>query len=209
MFKSILVLEAPWDAATVKSTSVWPFVSEFSRVVGLGAYYQTFHGRSSFEHWIEQFNKDDVASPRLLYVAAHGSSGRIQGLQREINGATINEALRKAKKISYVHFGSCLFGSQENLDTLLDTAKHLRWAAGYDQAVDWIDSMALDLMFWSRIGPRDKDDKAKKYLKTHTLAKGLIAEVPGLARNLGFHLSYRWGKGRACLTSPSMALSAG
>lgn len=103
MFNSILLLESPWDTKTVQSSSVWPFVSEFAKVAGLAAYHQMFLDRASFQHWITQFDMDSVPSPKLLYVAAHGSEGRIAGLKRDINGATIITTLKKAKTISHLY----------------------------------------------------------------------------------------------------------
>jgi hypothetical protein len=191
MFKSILVLESPWDSGSIKSKSVWPFVNEFARATGLSAYHQTFSDKSSFRHWVAQYNKEDVASPKLLYVAAHGGNGRIAGLQKEINGKTIISTVKKAKNLRFVHFGSCLFGTENNLEALLQEAKHLQWAAGYEKSVDWVDSTLMDVMFWRRIASRDEETKGRK---THSITKELIADIPGLVKALGFRLQYRYGE---------------
>lgn len=190
MFKSILVLESPWNSDSVESKSVWPFVNEFARATGLSAYHQTFLDKNSFEHWVSQYNKEDIVSPKLLYVAAHGGSGRISGLQKEINSKTIISTLKKAKNLKFVHFGSCLFGTENNLETLLCEAKHLHWAAGYEKSVDWVDSTLMDVMFWRRIASRDEDTKGRK---THSITRELIAAIPGLVNALGFRLQYRYG----------------
>lgn len=191
MFKSILVLESPWDTGSVKSTSVWPFVSEFAKIAKLDAYHQVFSDRASFIHWISCYNKENLHSPKLLYVAAHGIEGRIAGLRRDINGQTIIGALKKAKGIKYAHFGSCLFGSEDNLAALLNSAKHMQWAAGYDKTIDWIDSTVLDILLWRRIAFRDDTSTA---LKTHTLVKQLFTEIPGLSDSLGLRFIYRYKK---------------
>ncbi len=62
MFKSILVLESPWDNSSVESTSVWPFVSEFAKARGIRAYHQAFLDKSSFIHWVESYNKEKLGS---------------------------------------------------------------------------------------------------------------------------------------------------
>jgi hypothetical protein len=202
MFKSILVLESPWDTASVKSKSVWPFVSEFAKAMDLRAFHQAFSDKISFCHWINVFNKEKAASQKLLYVAAHGTDGRISGLQKAINGTTIVTALKKAKNVKYVHFGSCLYGSESNLASLLRTAKHISWAAGYDKSVDWVDSTLFDVMLWGRIARRDAETKG---LRTHTLAQELMKEIPGLAQNLGFRFQYRYGKNVKSLFSNGVA----
>src|SRR5579862_3235608 len=127
MFKTILVLESPWDSKSVRSKSVWPFVSEFARATDIKAFHQSFSDKNSFCYWIARYNKEKLANPKLLYVAAHGRDGRISGLQKDINGITIRAALKKAKKIKYVHFGSCLYGTPHNLTQLLKEARHLSW----------------------------------------------------------------------------------
>jgi hypothetical protein len=187
----MLVLESPWDPKSVKSKSVWPFVSEFAGAIGIKAFHQTFSDKGSFCHWIARYNKEKLTDPKLLYVATHGSDGRISGLQRDINGITIRAALKRAKNIRFVHFGSCLYGTPDNLTQLLKEARHLLWAAGYNKSVDWVDSTLFDVLLWGRIAQRDKHTKG---LKTHTLAKDCLEEVPGLSKNLGFCFQYRYGK---------------
>jgi hypothetical protein len=189
MFRSILVLEAPWDAESVRSKSVWPFVSEFANAANLQAYHHIFYDKKTFCHWVKRFNSriEDIPTPKLLYIAAHGTPGRIAG----INGKTINETLRKARNISYVHFGSCLFGNEYNLESLLQTAKHIKWAAGYQREVDWIDATIFDIMLWRRIATREEHNKGKKFF---SLANELISEVSGLAEKLDFRLQYRIGE---------------
>ena len=191
MFRSILVLESPWDSASVKSTSVWPFVSEFAKVRGIDAFYQTFSNAEAFKHWIACYNKEKLSEPRMLYVAAHGTEGRISGLKRSMNATSIEQVLAKAKNISHVHFGSCLYGTERNLQSLLLKAKHLTSAAGYEKPVEWVDSMLLDIMLWGRVVGRDDSNKN---IKTHTLIRNLLKEIPGLSQGLGFHFRYRYGK---------------
>lgn len=178
-----------WDANSVDSPSVWPMVREFAAVRGIKAFHRTFLDRASFKHWVEAYNNQDLSGPKLLYIASHGNNGRLSGLQKDINRATIISTLSGAKNISFVHFGSCLFGSENNLDELLDSAQHLRWAAGYTASVDWIDSTLFDILFWGRIESRDENTKGRK---THTLVSDLLHEVHGLANTLGFRLHYRY-----------------
>lgn len=66
MFKSILVLESPWDSDSVYSKSVWPFVSEFARAMALQAFHQSFSDKKSFLHWVQQFNSEKISGEKLL-----------------------------------------------------------------------------------------------------------------------------------------------
>jgi hypothetical protein len=190
MFRSILVLEAPWDKDTVKSKSVWPFVSEFAKTMNLQAYHQVFYDKRTFCHWIGQFNQEeeDIPTPKLLYVAAHGTTGRIAGIHRD----TINATMKAARNIKFVHFGSCLYGNEHNLKSLLKAARHIQWAAGYEKELDWVDSTIFDILFWRKVAIREEHTKGKKFFK---LTSELISEVHGLAEKLDFRLQYRIGRG--------------
>jgi hypothetical protein len=199
MFKTMLVLESPWEDCSVESTSVWPFVSEFARVREIKAFRQSFSDVKSFKHWVNCFHKEKLRGPKLLYIAAHGTDGRISALKASINGKTIAATIKRAKSIEYVHFGSCLFGTNKNLTALLKNAKHLKWAAGYESSVDWVDSTLLDILLWGRIESRDDGSKGKR---THTLAAELLCEVGGLAKALGFRFQYRYGNKIKSLISP-------
>jgi len=151
MFKSILVLESPWNADSVQGMSVWPFVNEFANARELSAFHRKFSDKRSFRHWVDVFSTERVPSPKLLYVAAHGEDNRIGGLKRAINGKTICDTLMKSTDIQHVHFGSCLYGSPGNLDSLMKAAGHIKSAAGYDQYVEWVDSTLFDVMLLGRL----------------------------------------------------------
>ncbi len=165
-------------------------VREFASARGLKAFHQTFFDKSSFQHWVRAYNNEPIGGSKLLYVAAHGDNGRLAGLKKDMNRSTIISTLAANENIKFVHFGSCLFGSEANLKELLVEAEHIRWAAGYDEQVDWIDSTLFDILFWGRIESRYDDTRGRK---THTLVADLVNQVHGLAEQLGFRLQYRYG----------------
>jgi hypothetical protein len=194
MFKSILVLESAWVKNSLKPISVWPLVEGFANASELKAFHRNFSDTDSFKYWIKIFNnkKNNYPSPKLLYIAAHGTHNQICSTGNNINRDTIFTTLKKAKNIEYVHFGSCLFGNNENLLLLLKNARHIRMAAGYNESVDWVDSTAFDLMLWQRISTRDETVKNKKL---QTVVEDYVNnDVTGLAHKLGFRCKYRYGK---------------
>lgn len=172
------------------SSSVWPLIREFAAVRGIKAFHQTFFDKASFEHWVDAYDREAIAGPKLLYIACHGSNGQLSGLSKNLNRTSIQQAVQAARNISCVHFGSCLFGSEKNLEELMNAAPHLRWVAGYDKKVDWVDSTLFDILLWGRIESRDEDSHGRK---THTLANELMEQVEGLTDHLGFRFHYRYG----------------
>lgn len=194
MFKSILVLESTWDNESLSQMSVWPFISEFANIKNLNAYYKAFSNKASLEHWVRLYNQESMPGSKLLYIAGHGSIGTISGLKSNINAATIRDLLKHCPDIQYVHFGTCNFGNQRNLETLLYDVEHLRWAIGYDKSINWIDSTLFDIMVWNQIAGRDPEKDSIKGRRTHSLVKELLDEhVGGLATQLSFTFQYRYG----------------
>jgi len=193
MFKTIFVLESSWDKENpLQHSSIMPIIYEFAKQRGVKAYHQVFTDSRSFVHWINEFNQVSNSST-LLYIAAHGSKDCLYGTISGIKKTTILNALKKAKDIQYIHFGSCLFGNINNLKEVLKKAKHFHWAAGYKKSVDWVDSTLFDILLWSKITPGGRSDEQKN-VKTHTLVKALIENhAKGLADELGFEFAYRYG----------------
>lgn len=197
MIDHLLVLEAPWDSGSIRSTSVWPFVSEYCRVHGIEAHRQHFTDLASFRHWVRCYNDEKLEGRRLLYVAAHGNPGSLGALTRSLNASSVIDTLAEAPRIHYVHFGSCLFGNHANLERLMQRATHLRWAAGYEVEIPWIESTAYDLMFWSKVdGTHDADEPRRQ---PHTGVAELLGYTGPLAEKLGFRFHYRRGGGLYCL----------
>ena len=194
MFKEIFVLESSWDSKDpLVHNSIMPFVAEFAKQREMKAYHQIFTDSRSFKHWITEFNKSNK-NGALLYIASHGNKGSLHALHGGINRNTVVSCLKSARNIKFVHFGSCLFGNQENLRLILKKSKHIQWVAGYYKSVDWIDSTLFDILLWGRITPSGRANEQKN-TKTHTIVKDIVEnQVQGLAKELGFNFAYRYGQ---------------
>lgn len=184
------MLECPWDSESVEGLSVWPFFKEFANASDTKAYYQAFNDKKSLQHWIEVFDKKGGSSKKLIYIAAHGEEGRISGLRNAINATTVLNMFAGCDSIDYVYFGSCFFGTDRNLASLLDANENIKWAAGYTAPVDWINSTLFDLLFIRRVLIRDDEDKGRSQ---HTMAIDFIGDdVAGLSSKLSFNFNYRY-----------------
>ena len=187
-------MESSWDQEDpFQHYSLMPIVSEFAKQRKIETYHKVFTDAKSFKHWIETYN-NLCKGGSLLYIAAHGYKASLCGLNCRINKQTITNAIAKARNIQFVHFGSCLFGNEENLKSILKKATNLSWIAGYDKSVDWVDSSLFDIFLWSRITPHGRGSSDKN-LKTHTIVKNIIElQVAGMVKELGFKFVYRYGK---------------
>lgn len=194
MFKKIFVLESSWDESEpLKNSSVMPFISEFAKQREIKAYHQVFTDTKSFEHWVKAFNKESNGDA-LLYIASHGNYGSLEALNSKIQRTTVIDRISKAKNIPYVHFGSCHFGNRITLNLLMKRSKHLKWAAGYMEEVDWMESTLFDLFIWSRISPNGRTEKNRK---THSIVEELMnIHLNSFAKEFQFRFLYRRGKSK-------------
>jgi hypothetical protein len=197
---TILVLENPWNANTFDSLSVLPFVEGLARYSpdSVRVFTKPFYHAEELGHWLADFRRPRRGiGRRVVYVAAHGTAGRVGGLPDgtgAINFRTFHHLLRSAGHIEGVHLGCCDFGNIENAERILRPdrrrARHVpcRWVAGYDRYIDWFQSTLVDLVFWRELLRRSDHSAWKASLKTYK-------EYPR-SRELGFRVFQNGPGGR-------------
>lgn len=127
--------------------------------------YDMFSEENSLRYIIS-----DIASLgqyHSLYIASHGSGGAVSGLgSSSISRTVLRNIFRTADPygtISGIYFGSCLVGNQANAGYWLDpNMTNLKWVAGYTQSVDWVDSSAIDMIFWSKYLSERKTNRSRR-----------------------------------------------
>ncbi len=103
-----------------------------------------------------------------------------------------------AAAVSGLHFGSCLIATKKNASFFLSKAQktRLQWMAGYTKSVDWVDSSAVDMIFWSKYLLERKRNKSRKNNKKTELqmVKDASSEMkklmPTVFTELGFNVYY-------------------
>ena len=79
---------------------------------------------------------------------------------------------------------------------LTETTTNLNWIAGYTESVDWIDSSAVDMIFWSKyLHERKINRTRKKNKKSETeMVKHAASEMkklmPTIFTEMGFNVYY-------------------
>ena len=176
---ALLVLENAWTSDAFDGLSVLPFVEGLARYSydAVRIFAKPFYRKEELGLWLEDFRRRKRGvSQRIVYVAAHGTPGRVGGLpdgRGAINFETFHDLLRSAGRIDGVHLGCCDFGNRENVDRLLRPDRRrahsvpCRWVTGYDSAIDWFDSMLIDLVFWRHLLGNSHHDAWKAGLKTY------------------------------------------
>jgi len=119
-----------------------------------------------------------------VYIGAHGGEGSITGLgNNEISRTKLRNILARNNvkgTISGLYFGSCLIANFSSAEFLLhnkdiDKDTRLKWIAGFANEVDWIDSSAIDMIFWSKYIQERMRNKRKKKKKSDT---DMIVDTP-------------------------------
>src|SRR5208337_1613692 len=153
---------------------------------------------------LSQIISDIAGRPELhpIYIAAHGDSGSIGGLgQATVSRTVLRNMFRRvnaAGSIKGVYFGSCLIGTGENAAFWLSQAPTtgLLWIAGYTESVPWVDSSAVDMIFWSKYLHERQKNRNRRRGKWSELdmvkeaSGGMKTLMPTVFTQLGFNIYF-------------------
>jgi hypothetical protein len=157
-----------------------------------------FADKNSIARTIADITKED--GYHSLYIGAHGDDTSIGGIGGEtISRTELRNILNKTNSqrgISGLYFGSCLVATQPNASFWLteQTTTGLKWIAGYSKNVDWIDSSAVDMIFWSKYLHERKTNRSRKKGKSTDLQMVREASsqmkrlMPTVFNELGFNV---------------------
>ncbi|HUE79664.1 MAG TPA: hypothetical protein VMN38_08535 [Sphingomicrobium sp.] len=128
-----------------------------------------------------------------VYVGSHGEQHNINGVSRD-DLVGILQRVNARRRISGLYIGTCSFVRSSSVGVLLDpkNSTGLQWVAGYRKEVDWLESAAADILFWS--GYFDSEAK-RAVTKAKEGAKNLFGHMPGADDQLGFGI-FRWSSDR-------------
>lgn len=151
-------------------------------------HYEMFNDKHAFNEITKRLIQQNGI--HYIYVASHGSEDGIQGsngeiisLQQIIKAVSANAEDRG--KLNGLYFGGCLFGQNESLKKLLQEEKNKAWwVAGYGKSVDFVNSTALDMMFWNFY----LNVKGTPLTRIQKTCEWLNSRVSGLLKELDFRV---------------------
>jgi hypothetical protein len=191
-----LILESYWSSDFRGRESVQPFIKGLCDYQGWEFHYRTFDSANDLRLWIKNFNAiRRSGKDKIIYLATHGSKGgKLWTLEEHIPVKALASGVRSAKSIVGLHLGSCNLGQPAILNELIRKTS-VDWVAAYDQEVPWLESTALDLLFWSWIYAGAPRAKRSRRLTPESAAHELYARF-NYAREMGFRVVYRLPGGR-------------
>jgi len=143
--KNIACLESLWDKDIENRLSVSPILELVSKMDGVKYTYLTCSTIEEFKYNLTLLKRKRGYG--ILYLAFHGSPGKIILAKSTIEIETLATFMGKGFKDWIIHFGSCgTIGARKDRIKTFIKATDVSMVLGYKKDVDWIDSAALDLL---------------------------------------------------------------
>lgn len=145
---ALLVLESPWERPTNgrRRLSVLPFFEGLEKThPHLAVYYATFYNTASLQASLSEDLLLAREARQVIYLGAHGSPRRVGEVRLDALRRTLESRAGQMQRVEGMIISSCeVFASSDDLLQLLKVSG-LRWAVSYNCAVDWFDSMLVEL----------------------------------------------------------------
>ena len=174
--KNIFCLEALWNRNIENKLTVLPILELVAKTRGIKFIYLTSNTLSEFEFNLKLLSRKRTY--QILYFAFHGDSDLIELGDSAISLKELEGMLAGRFKDLVVHFGSC--GTMNvDLGKLNEFTKNagVRMVSGYTKEVDWIESSAMDMLYFSKL---------QDYRSISHLDAFLRKTYPDLVEHTGF-----------------------
>ena len=189
----LVALEGKWSkSSNVSVKSLFDVLVDINFGNPHAYYFEHFANGGALSAIVE----NNIRGAKYLYIGAHGDENGICGSSDFISRTTLrNIFTRLSSSIRGIFLGSCLFGSENNADFLFDALpSSVKWIAGYNMSVDWIESSVLDLLFWNTLFAWDRPTKTFVFSAKETVestCEEIQEYAPGLVGMWEFQVFMR------------------
>jgi hypothetical protein len=185
-----LVLEAYWEKDIEDDSTVRPFVKGLCDAYGWEYFHRFFDSANDIRLWLKEFDRTRrPGCQKIVYLAAHGSAGYLHTLETRISTGRLLSIIAQARSLTGVHLGSCNLAKKHFSRKLLKSS-NVKWVAAYRREIPWLESMALDLLFWNWIFSGVPRTKRSVRLSPAKAAREIYSGF-SLARDMGFQVVHR------------------
>jgi hypothetical protein len=145
MATNLVVCESPWtERGLIQPWSMRPFVEGLAEFSGARLVYRTFTSGEELKALLSYEAIDRPTKRTIVYIACHGSGGRLVLGRGEGSAYLAPIALSVRRGVEGVWLGACDVGASRALTMFLSKSGAV-WAGGYGCSVDWHPSMLIDL----------------------------------------------------------------
>jgi hypothetical protein len=209
----IKVFEAQWDH--LHDESVKPFFEQLKRDAtetygrrngyrydrpGHDALfsYTVFQNAQGLKDAISRYDQGVDNRAKIAYVACHGKQKSISAV-KDISRTKLKNIVAPLTSYDGIFIGACDFSNRKTAQVLLDNSPYIKWIAGYENWVPWLEGILCDLMFFRLL-------LSGRFIRPNTNARWepinrpedaarQMYELHPQARDLRFTLYYRSREG--------------
>lgn len=193
----IAVIESNWyKDSNVSVHSLFDVISDITCGSPHAYHYERANCEAAMKEAIPRIAKDRRI--KYLYIATHGEEDALQlyngdnFTRTELKNQLIKIKNSSGSTLRGLYLGSCLVGSSNLADFLFADDIAPRWIAGYDKKISWVQSSALDMLFFNELIDADSSSGAETpRMKIESIAKFIGKAAPGLVKDLGFGIYVR------------------
>ena len=175
----IWAMEAPWSSRVTDVRSVTP-VLQALQDAGVARHARlAINSREDFVTQLKRLGQKQHENYAIGYVAMHGSPGKVYAGRKAIDLMSLEDELpRGALSKKVLHFGSCSVLTDEMHQADLLRALGAKVITGFTQDVDWLESMAFELLLFDAFARYTRPSDAEKYIvKKHGQLAGRLGFV--------------------------------
>lgn len=175
--KNIYCLEGNWNTNPNSNQSIKPILELLKTTCGIRYIHIKCDTKAELLKYLRQFTFKRYKNYQILYIAFHGKTNRICTGKEYTSLTEFGEVLENSLEGRIIHFGSCstLKTSNKHIQNFLYTT-NADSISGYSKSIDFIDSTALDLLYFKLLQSYKHCTKAQSEL---------LKQNPELNNNLG------------------------
>ena len=166
--RKILALEGEWDKKLTHTESVAPALQFLQQVYEIPYVHRRVPTKDAFLHYLDWGVKEGF---RILYLGGHGEKEGLHMGSEESGTVTLADIETcLAGRLGYndvvVHFGTCgLIQPGNRAIQAFKGSTKARLVSGYTQDIDFLDSMLLDMAWFSFLQGKGAFDATGDFVK--------------------------------------------
>ncbi|MBX9651062.1 MAG: hypothetical protein K2X57_28835 [Xanthobacteraceae bacterium] len=187
----IAVIESNWwRGSNVSVRNLYDLIAEISCKNPNSYHYEMANTEAALKEAIERISS--YRDCRYLSLAMHGDGNGLRPGNENLSRTELRNVLKRIRKKrgakwNGIYMGTCLFGTHELAEFIFQAEVGIRWIAGYTEAIGWIESSAMDLLFFNEL----LNTEGTETQRIGSVANKLLTLAPGLVQNLGFGIYVR------------------
>jgi hypothetical protein len=181
--KNIFCIEGNWGQGYEESRSIRTALNFLNASVGISAIRKGCNNPEQFNSYLKDSVKDSYDTFGIIYLAFHGSPGKLHINHHEkIDFTSIAATLQGKAKDKIIHFGSCSTLRLSGWDLRrFKKATGALAISGYCKDIDFIESTVLDILYFR---------KCQAYQKVSLIHRDMQLSYGKLVKQMGFKMLF-------------------